>query len=216
MASATASADATPLPTNLAGVKVLINGIEAPLFFVSFAQVNFQVPFEIGLGQATIRVMRDDAMGNPISAAIDVRSPGIFLLGIAQYGIVTNFTQGNFPIPTALGAAAGLPAAPARPGDAIVVWATGLSTVTPGVASGAAAPFDPLSVSDAIPDVLVGFGIFGTPVRPFFAGLAPGFVALFQINLFLPVQLATNDRMPVTLEFSDGRRSNTVEIAVER
>ena len=216
LAAATASADATPLPTNLAGVKVLINGIEAPLFFVSFAQVNFQVPFEIGLGQATIRVMRDDMMGNPISAAIDVRSPGIFLLGIAEYGIVTNFTQGNSPIPTALGAAAGLPAAPARPEDAIVVWATGLSTVTPGVASGAAAPFDPLSVSDAIPDVLVGFGIFGTPVRPFFVGLAPGFVGLFQINLFLPVQLATNDRMPVTLEFSDGRRSNTVEIAVER
>ena len=197
-------------------MKVLINGIEAPLFFVSFGQVNFQVPYEIALGQATIRVMRDDAMGNPTSAAIDIRSRGIFLLNIGQYGIVTNFTQGNFPLPTAVGAAAGLPAAPARPGDAIVVWATGLGSVTPAVATGAAAPFDRLLVADSVPDVLVGFGIFGTPVRPFFVGLAPGFVALFQINLFLPVQLATNDRTPITLEFSDGRRSNTVEIAVER
>ena len=216
LASATASATETPLPTNLEGVKVLINGIEAPLFFVSFSQVNFQVPYEIAVGQATIRVMRDEAMGNPISASIDVRSPGIFLLNIGQYGIVTNFTQGNFPIPTALGAAAGLTAAPARPGDAIVIWCIGLSTVTPAVATGAVASANPLSVADAIPDVLVGFGIFGTPVQPFFAGLAPNFVALFQVNLFLPEQLATNDRMPITLEFSDGRRSNTVEIAVER
>ena len=219
LASATASADATPLPTNLAGVKLLINGIEAPLFFVSFGQVNFQVPFEIGLGQATIRIMRDDAMGNPITAAIDVRSPGIFLWpGLGSYGIVTNFSQGqNCPLPPEVPCPIGPGlSAPARPGDAIVIWATGLGSVTPAVASGAAAPFDPLSVSDAIPDVLVGFGIFGLPVRPFFAGLAPGFVGLFQINLFLPVQLATNDRTPVTLEFSDGRRSNTVEIAIER
>ena len=216
LASATAGATETPLPTNLAGVKVLINGIEAPLFFVSFGQVNFQVPYEITVGAATIRVMRDDAMGNPTSAAIDIRSPGIFLLNIGQYGIVTNFTQGNFPLPTAVGAAAGLPAAPARPGDAIVVWATGLGSVTPAVATGAVGPLDPLSVADSVPDVLVGFGIFGLPVRPFFAGLAPGFVGLFQINLFLPVPLATNDRTPITLEFSDGRRSNTVEIAIER
>ena len=216
LSNTTASADATPLPTNLAGVKVLINGIEAPLFFVSYAQINFQVPFGTAIGLATIRVMRDDAMGNPISAAVDVRSPGIFLLGIGQYGIVTNFTQGTFPLPADLGAAAGLPAAPARPGDAIVIWTTGLSTVTPAVATGEAAPFDPLAFADAVPNVLVGFGLFGVPVQPFFVGLAPGFVGLFQVNLFLPVQLATNLRTPVTLEFSDGRRSNTVEIAVER
>src|SRR5678815_328896 len=41
---APASATTLPLPTSLAGLSVKIDGITAPLFFASAAQVNLQVP----------------------------------------------------------------------------------------------------------------------------------------------------------------------------
>ncbi|MDA1315054.1 MAG: hypothetical protein O2968_17120 [Acidobacteria bacterium] len=211
----TANAEVVPLPTNLGGAKVLINGIEAPLFFAAYNQINFQVPFELAPGAVTIQVMRDAMMSSPISATVDVRSPGIFRWGIGEYGIITNFTQGNFPLPPDVGAALGLPAAPAQGGDFLVIWCTGLGSVTEPVATGAAASGSPLSFADAIPKVTFGLPIFSPSVTPSFAGMAPGFVGLFQVNLPLPTNLSPNNHFPVTLRFGDGGSSNVVEIAVQ-
>jgi uncharacterized protein (TIGR03437 family) len=215
LSSTTASATTLPLPTEMSGVKVLVNGTPAPLFFTSYGQINFQVPFESALGGATIQVMRDALMSSPMSASIDVRSPGIFRIGIGEYGIVTNFSQGNFPYPPEVGAALGVPAAPANGGDFLVIWCTGLGSVTPGVATGAAASGSPLSIADSIPDVTLGNAVFGPRITPAFVGLAPGFVALFQVNFELPLDMSTSLRTPITLHFGDSRRSNTVHIAVQ-
>ncbi len=215
LSGTTSSAPSVPLPTDLSGVKVLINGIQAPLFFTAYNQINFQVPFEIAPGPATIQVMRDATMSSPISATVDVRSPGIFRWGIGEYGIVSNFTQGNFPVPADVGAALGLPAAPAQGGDFLIIWCTGLSNVTPGVATGDAAGSNPISFADAVPKVTLGLSVFGPSLTPAFVGLAPDFVALFQVNVELPANVGTNLRTPIALQFSDGRRSNVVEIAVQ-
>ena len=51
---------------------------------------------------------------------------------------------------------------------------------------------------------------------PFFVGLTPSLVGLFQVNVFVPDEAPTNARTAITLDYSDGRRSNTLEIAVER
>jgi len=219
LSNTTNSATTVPLPTEMSGVKVLVNGTPAPLFFTSYGQINFQVPFESVAGGATIQVMRDALMSSPISATVDVRSPGIFRIGVEEYGIVTNFTQGNFPYPPEVGAALGVAAAPANGGDFLVIWCTGLSSVTPGVATGAAASGSPLSISDSIPEVTLGIPGFGPRITPAFVGLAPGFVALFQVNFELPPgmnqSMGSNLRTPITLQFGDSRRSNTVHIAVQ-
>jgi uncharacterized protein (TIGR03437 family) len=216
LSDVTANVTETPLPTSFEEVKVLINGVAAPIFFVSFGQVNFLVPFELAVGDTTVQVMRGDAMSGRISATVDVRSPGIFRLGIREYGIITNFSQGgNFPLPTDVGTAFNLPAAPARGGDVLIIWATGLGSVTPAVPSGEVAPFDPLSQADVWPVVKFGIPIFAPTIDPAFVGLSPGSVALFQVNVALPEGLGANDRLPVALFFPDGAQSNTVEIAVE-
>ncbi len=194
----------------------MVNGIEAPLFFSSYGQLNFQVPFETPLGNITIQAMRDAQMGNSISANVDVRSAGIFRIGIGEYGIITNFTQGNFPLPTALGAASDLVTAPARTGDVLVIWCTGLGSVSPSVETGAVSSGSPLSRVDSTPLVNFGLSVFPRIVTPDFAGLTPGLVALYQVNVVVPDKMSTNDRLPLTLQFADGRRSNTVEIAYER
>ena len=82
--------------------------------------------------------------------------------------------------------------------------------------TGEAASADPLNRSVDIPFVNFSPNPFGLVGTPLFAGMTPGFVGLFQINIALPDNLPTNPRTPITLEFGDGLRSNTVDVAVEK
>ena len=221
LAPSVEGATSIPLPKELASTSVKVNGIDAPLIFVSSGQINFQVPFEVAEGTGLVQVTREGQAGNTVSATVLNRSPGIFRIGISEYGVVVNASQSEpgkppiFPIPPAL-APPGLNAAPARPGDVLVIYATGLGPVTPQVGTGEAASANPLNRSVDTPFVNFSQSPFGLVGTPLFAGMTPGFVGLFQINVALPDNLPTNPRTPITLEFGDGRRSNTVDVAVER
>jgi uncharacterized protein (TIGR03437 family) len=213
-------ATVTPLPKELASTKVMIGGIEAPLFFASWGQINFQVPNEVPAGSTTLQVVRDGQAGNRISATVANRTAGLFRLNpvyTAEYGAITNASQGNnFPIPADLAASLGINGAPARPGDVLTIYATGLGAVSPAVASGQVAPSqEPLARAVDVPSVnfLARF-LFPLRQTPLFIGLAPGFVGLFQINVTVPIDAPTNMRTPINLEYPGGL-SNTVEIAVE-
>ncbi len=222
LAPLTAGAESTPLPRELVSTKVIINGIEAPLFFVSYGQINFQIPWETPQGTRTVQVIRDGQAGNLVSADIANRSSGIFRLNIGEYGVIVNASQstpGNLvlALPEGTISAPGFSSAPARPGDALVIYATGLGEVTPPVGTGEETP-PPLPFVEAFDVPLINFGrvVLGPFALPFFVGLTPGLVGLFQVNVFVPDEAPTNPRTAITLDYSDGRRSNTVEIAVER
>ena len=215
LAPSVEGAASIPLPRELVSTSVKVNGIDAPLIFVSSGQINFQVPFEVGEGSGLVQVVREGQAGNTVSATVLNRSPGIFRFGIGEYGVIVNASQGNFPLPPAV-APPGLNAAPARPGDVLVIFATGLGPVSPEVGTGEAASANPLNRSVDTPRVQFSLSPFGLESTPFFAGMTPGFVGLFQINVFLHEDLTTNPRTPITLDFGDGRRSNTVDVAVEK
>jgi len=221
LAYSVAGATVTPLPKELASSKVLIAGIEAPLFFASWGQINFQVPYEVPSGTTTVQVVRDGQAGNRIGAMVASRTAGLFRLNpvfLGEYGAILNASQGNnFPIPGDLAASLGISGAPARPGDIITIYATGLGAVAPAVPSGQVAPSqEPFSEAVEKPTVNF-FGRFLLPRRqvPSFVGLAPGFVGLFQINVAVPDEAPTDPRTPINLEYPGGL-SNFVEIAVER
>ena len=217
LAPSVEGAASIPLPRELVSTSVKVNGIDAPLIFVSTGQINFQVPFEVGEGSGLVQVVREGQAGNTVSATVLNRSPGIFRFGVQEYGVVLNASQGNFPLPRLVAELLGLgSSAPARPGDVLVIFATGLGPVSPEVGTGEAASADPLNRSVDTPFVNFSQSPFGLVGTPFFTGMTPGFVGLFQINVTLPDFLTTNPRTPITLEFGDGRRSNTVDVAVER
>ncbi len=69
LAAEQVDAETVPLPTSLGdpAVQVLINGVAAPLFFVSPTQINAQIPWETEAGRAEIVVRQ----GETDSAAID-------------------------------------------------------------------------------------------------------------------------------------------------
>ena len=98
---------------------------------------------------------------------------------------------------------------PAKAGDYVVIYCTGLGEVTPGVAAGAAAPLD--HVTATVNPVTVTIG--GVPAPVAFAGLAPGFAGLYQVNAIVPQGVAPGSGVIVTLAES-GQVSPPVTMAV--
>jgi uncharacterized protein (TIGR03437 family) len=109
LAPRTESAAAVPLPSALAGVSAAINGVAAPLYYVSANQLNIEIPYEIGAGPAVLRI---DNNGQSASTTFAVSS--------AAPGIFTN------------AAAAPVPHTTAARGQVVTLYLTGAGAVTGG------------------------------------------------------------------------------------
>jgi len=199
------SAPSFPLPTELAGTSVWINGKPVPLLAVAKAgsqeQINFQVPWN---ASDSVMLRRGRAIGILIYPPI-----------------------GNFPVPSVFGSeTGGTPAVvhgadnslvteskPAQAGETIVFYATGYGAVNPVVPEGVAAPISPLS-STVSPAAVIFNGIDGI-VR--FAGLTPGYAGLYQVNVVVPPVPPGTVTVSLGIVLNDGRRSysSSVKINVE-
>lgn len=82
LAPGVAMAGAIPLPAELNGVTLFVNGVAAPLFYVSPTQINFQVPWETGGTSASLLLRRSSETGVSFStavvAAVSDLTPGVF------------------------------------------------------------------------------------------------------------------------------------------
>jgi uncharacterized protein (TIGR03437 family) len=187
---------------NLNGATVQFGGLSAPILYASSTQLNLQVPWELQ-GQPTMSIT---VTANSISTELGVvplglADPGIFSLGAPQGG------QGA--IESVAGSVVDANS-PAHAGDYIQIFATGLGAVTNQPRTGAAAPAIPLlSYVISYPTATVG----GVPAPVYFAGLPPGFIGLYQVNVQVPQGVAPGDAVPVVLSAA-GIASNTVTISV--
>ena len=94
-------------------------------------------------------------------------------------------------------------------GEFISIYCTGLGPTDPSVPSGTAAPASSLAVVKTQPSVTIG----GRPATVAFAGLAPGFVGVYQINAQVPAGITPGDAVPVVIT-QGSAQSNTATIAV--
>ena len=99
--------------------------------------------------------------------------------------------------------------APAAAGEVVQVFATGLGATEPAVPSGQAPPSGTLARVTATVTATVG----GQPATVQFAGLAPGFVGLYQVNVQIPAGVTPGSAVPVVL-LQNGVPSNTVSLAI--
>jgi uncharacterized protein (TIGR03437 family) len=215
--SAPAYASGFPLPTTLGGVQVIINGSAVPLFYADSNQIDIQIPFSLPSGQILAQVMRNGQPGNRVSVTIDSVAPRLFALRqypLAPdgnpYGVAVN-SDGTPALPTNFGGGAH----PARRGDIITIYALGLGPVSPSVNTGAPAPAtEPLARTVNQVQVTYGSTAAGSvTVNPTYAGLAPNYAGLYQVNVLLPQSVSTGT-VPVSLTLP-GHTTNMVDIAVQ-
>lgn len=187
LASGTASAANVPLPIAIADATVTMNGIVAALFYVSPGQINAQVPFEVaggfGITSISVQVKRASQSTAVQTAQLAAVSPGIFTVNSRGTGDGAILHAANFQLVTS--------GDPARAGEFVSIYCTGLGTTNPLVASGAASPnAEPLARTLTTPLVTIG----GRAAVVSFSGMAPGFVGLYQINVQIPAGLGVGSQ----------------------
>lgn len=193
-------ASTTPFPTTLGGITVTIQGRPAPLYFVSDTQMSLLVPFATSGTTAEIVVKNGNQESNRVSVPIARTSPGIYTQ--PQNGIGAGaILKADFSLVT--------PFNPVRRGDTVLIYLTGLGALNPALNDGAAASTTVLSrITDSV-NVYVG-GIKATVA---FAGAAPGFVGLYQLNVVIPASAPLGSAVPLAVETSNAFH-DMVDIAI--
>jgi uncharacterized protein (TIGR03437 family) len=191
-----------PLPTVLGGIKLSLGGEDMPLFYAGTGQVNAQVPFDLPVNAQTSLVARaisgtSESDSVPIGVTLGETQPGIFMTGTASQGAILNVSNQVVNANN-----------PATAGDVIVIFCTGLGPTAPTVTTGQQSPQGQTIVT--IP-ATVTIGGVNAPVQ--FAGLAPGFVGLYQVNAVVPAGLTVGSAVPVVIS-QNGVASNSATIAV--
>jgi uncharacterized protein (TIGR03437 family) len=161
-----------PLPTELAGTQDLLMGGPVPLLYVSPTQINFQVPYFLALllrpGNQYPVVVRHSGLES---------EPRNLTLG-TSIGIFAVFHAADFQSVT--------PTNPARRGEYLALYATGLGLTTPMAETGApGASEEPLNRTVA--DTLLTLG--NRMLTATYSGLAPGLVGVSQVNFQVPPEL---------------------------
>jgi uncharacterized protein (TIGR03437 family) len=204
------TASSLPLPTKLGGVRVLIAEKEAPLFYVGNGQVNAQVPADLPADrQLQLQVETDGVASAPEPLQTVSNQPGIFTLDPqfgAQQGAVLVANTDRL----AMRETPGVPSQPVDRGGYISIFCTGLGPTEPAVASGQPGPSSPPAAVKTLPIVSIG----GQQATVTFAGMAPGFVGVYQVNAQVPKEITTGNEVPVLIT-QNGVASNTVTIAVQ-
>lgn len=171
-----------PLARELGGVSVTIGRETAPLFYVGPGQINAQVPFSAVPG-STVTVV--------VKAQGKLSAPQEFLIASVQPNI---FEQDGTALATDQQSRRISAENPARLGQPLQIFATGLGLVDQPPGNGSASP----ASSRVLSPVRVKIGGVEAPVS--YQGLAPGFVGLYQINVFLPGIVRPGDEVTVVLE----------------
>jgi uncharacterized protein (TIGR03437 family) len=185
-----ADINAGRLPTSLPGTGVLVylyegsTGYPAQLYLVSPGQINFLVPGNLIAGDVTLRVFRDSMVGparplklSEAAPALFQLEPGVALVSRFDYSLVT-------------------PNSRARPGEWVILWATGLGAVTPPLSYGML-PTQPAWIARPVQFRVL---LNDTPVPPeriAYAGVAVGYAGLYQVNLRLPQDAPTDPEVRI-------------------
>ena len=161
------SAGAIPLPNYLAGFEAYVNGVSAPLYYVSPNQVNLQIPYETQAGPATLEI------GNPY-----VNITYNFTVSAAGPGIFT-FLDGSVN-----------PSRAASRGQEIAIYITGEGQVRPSLATGSTPSSNTPLTSLPKPRQTVTVTVGGQPATIDFIGIPSGLVGVTQINFSIPNSVA--------------------------
>ena len=190
-----------PLPTALGDSCLTVNGLPLPVLFVSSTQINAQLPYQVD-GNVTLVLHTPGGVSDNFNLTILPAAPSIFRTGTAgaETGLPAIIRARNNELVTLSN--------PVHKDDALTIYLSGMGNTSPAVEAGTPAPSDPLP-SVLIPPVVTLGGI-QLPVS--YAGLTPGQVGVYQINV------AINRRVPsglsIPLVVTQGGASTSANVRV--
>lgn len=206
LAPTTVAADVPPLPNTLGDVTLELNGIPAPLFFVSPTQINFQAPWDLGgFSSATLTVLNGTLKSSPMQVSVAIAAPSLFAADGSGAGQGVILISGPEVLAAPAGAFPG--SRPALHGETLEIYCTGLGPVSQFQTDGA-----PMFGTQAVaqyPTVAIG----GVPAPVTFSGLAVGAVGLYQVHAQVPDGAPSGDAVPIKMTLM-GNASNIVTLAI--
>ena len=188
----TGAAGSTPLPTLIEGVCVTLSNLPLPLYFTSSGQINVQIPFERAAGNYQLIVR--DTNKKLASAAQNIRvvkqAPSVLVDAATKQAAIYDdkgqaISKSN----------------PATRDRRLVIYATGLGPTKGGkVTSGSAAPSSPPAENSDAVKVFFGDKRYSqAEMIVEWSGLVPGFVGLYQINIYVPGDRIKGENLDVTI-----------------
>jgi uncharacterized protein (TIGR03437 family) len=159
----TASAGVLPLPISRAGVSATVNGVSAPIYYVSPGQINVQVPYETGIGTAVLGVNNNGQVAS-FPFVVAAAAPGLFTAADGSLVPSANATQGQTAVAYITG-----------DGDTTTFLITGASPATGTAVSKLPRPRLPVTVT-----------VGGAAATVAFVGIPPGLVGVTQLNFIVP------------------------------
>lgn len=204
------------LPAKLAGVEVVFDGLPLPLLAVSSSQVRTQLPYDTGNTSAASLYLRTEHSDGSVTvtSATAVRlapaSPGLFAFNgnEPRNGMVLHASSSGDVPSTPVTAAQ-----PAKAGETLTFWATGLGAVTDLNYEKAPAMGVPYAGSDAQVATRVSATVNGRMAQVLSATLPKGGIGIYEVRLILPADLPTDLKTHLQI-VQDGLASNTVTIPV--
>ena len=162
------SAANVPLPVTMAGVAATVNGVAAPLYYVSPTQLNIQVPYQTPVGSPVTLAINNNGQISTRTLELAATSPGIF----------TNTADTIVPSGTV-----------AR-GQVTTLYFAGAGAVTPALATGSApAANTPVTSLPAPANTTVTVG--GLPATTSFIGIPWTLAGVVQVNFQVPSNVPT-------------------------
>lgn len=205
MGQATLAQAGFPLPNTLAGTAVRVTSggqtLDCPLVYVVAGQLAAILPSNTPLGNATLTVTFNGQSSAARNFRVVNSAFGTFSLNQAGSGpgVITNFESASSqPVNTALRSA--------RPGQTLIMYGTGLGPLPAGTPDNNAAPA--VAINQGAVELFVG----NRRANVAYAGRAPGFAGLDQVNFVVPAGVE-GCAVPVAIKIGD-IISNFTTIAV--
>ncbi len=200
------------LPGHLAGVQVKVNGHAAPLLFASESRINFLCPgLPVGSALEVTVQGENGAIQTPAQSSMAAAVPGIFTVDESKQGVIQIAATNEL----AMTQKDGIRSRPAKQGETLNIYATGLGPVASDTPAAGSAP----AASQSRPAYPVRVAIGDTHVDPAFVRPVPESPGVFEIGLTLPDSRPTGAAVPVQIEVTLPDKttvaSNVVTVAIE-
>ena len=172
------------LPKSLDGVSVSMGGKAAYVYYVSPGQLNVLAP-DVPEGPIDVTVTTGGGTSVVFSTTASTYGPAFFVWPGNQ--VVATRTDYSYAVKP--GTFAGATTVAAKPGDVIVLWATGFGPTNPAAPTGVAVPSNQAYATSSLPSITID----NLPATIYGAALAPDSAGLYQIAIQVPPSLADGD-----------------------